>query len=99
MFTDVFKNNSPATVRIDAITPDEIIGNDGGCGSGFIIDHTGIIITNHHVVENSTQIYISIPQFGQNKFSTKIISVFPQVDIALIQIEDISEFKNNMMDG
>ena len=85
------------SVKYNWFCPDLKEPSGSGTGSGFIIDIKKFyIITNHHVVDNSTQIYISIPQFGQNKFSAKIISIFPQVDIALIQIEDITEFQNKL---
>jgi S1-C subfamily serine protease len=81
-------------VKYDWFCPDLKKGSESSTGTGFIIDlKKYYIVTNHHVIKDANQIYISIPQFGQNKFSVSVISTFPQEDIALIQINDIKDFE------
>ena len=85
------------TVKYNWFCPDLKEPGSGSTGSGFIIDNKNYyILTNAHVVANSTEIYISIPQFGQNKFTAKLISTFPHLDLALLQINDIKEFNEKL---
>jgi S1-C subfamily serine protease len=95
-------NNSIVRIQADSVKynwfcPDLKEPGSGGTGSGFIIDlQKYYILTNAHVIANSTEIYISIPQFGQNKFSAILISTFPDLDLALLQIKDIKEFNEKL---
>ena len=85
------------TVKYNWFCPDLKEPGSASTGSGFIIDNKNYyILTNAHVVSNSTEIYISIPQFGQNKFTAKLISTFPYLDLALLQINDIKEFNEKL---
>ncbi len=54
-------------------------------GSGFIIDKKGHILTNEHVVENATQIVISLPDGRQ--FAGKLQGSDPATDLAVLKIE------------
>lgn len=84
-------------IKYDWFCPDLKKGSEASTGTGFIIDlKKHYIVTNHHVIKNSNQIYISIPQFGQNKFSASIVSIFPQEDIALLQINNIKNFESKL---
>jgi serine protease Do len=55
-----------------------------GLGSGVIIDPTGYIVTNSHVVENATEIKVSLPD-GRS-FDGEIIALDPEEDLALLKI-------------
>jgi serine protease Do len=54
-------------------------------GSGFIINKDGHIVTNNHVVENATDIKVSLSD--EEEFGAKIIGRDPKTDVALIKIE------------
>jgi len=54
-------------------------------GSGFIIDKEGHILTNQHVVENATQIVVSLPDGRQ--FTGKLKGSDPATDLAVLQIK------------
>lgn len=54
-------------------------------GSGFIIDKSGYIVTNNHVVEGATKITVKLPDGRQ--FQAKLIGTDPATDIALIKIK------------
>lgn len=54
-------------------------------GSGFIIDPTGFIVTNYHVVSNADE--ISVKLFDDSEFRAKIIGTDPRTDIALLKID------------
>ena len=54
-------------------------------GSGVIIDEKGFIVTNLHVVENATEIEITLED--KREFSAKMVGSDPATDLALLKIE------------
>src|SRR5712691_1243483 len=56
-----------------------------GAGTGFIIDASGLILTNHHVVDGADRIMVRLTD-GRNLHATRIGSD-PDTDIALIKVE------------
>lgn len=54
-------------------------------GSGVIISKDGYIITNNHVVDNATEVSVSLND--NREFTAKVIGSDPQTDIALLKIE------------
>jgi serine protease Do len=54
-------------------------------GSGFIINKDGHIVTNNHVVENATDIKVSLSD--KEEFDAKVIGRDPKTEVALIKIE------------
>ena len=57
----------------------------GGVGTGFIIDKSGYIITNNHVVEDADKIKVKLKD--EREFEAKVIGRDPQTDLALIKID------------
>ena len=54
-------------------------------GSGFVIDATGYIITNNHVIDDAEEVTVT---FSDNsKYSAKIIGRDKKTDLALLKIE------------
>jgi serine protease Do len=56
-------------------------------GSGFIIDKQGHVVTNYHVVENSTSIYVTLTD--KRTYPAKLLDADRFVDIALLQIQNL----------
>lgn len=54
-------------------------------GSGFIINKEGYIVTNNHVVENATDIKVSLTD--KDEYDAKVIGRDPKTDVALIKID------------
>ncbi len=53
-------------------------------GSGFIIDPTGYVVTNNHVITNATEVKV-ILQDG-TKLDAKIVGKDPRADLALLKV-------------
>ena len=54
-------------------------------GSGFIISADGYIVTNNHVVEDASEITVTMPD--TNEYKAKIIGTDPKTDLAVIKIK------------
>jgi serine protease Do len=57
-------------------------------GSGFVIDASGYILTNNHVVENADEIVVKLS--SGKEFKAKVAGRDPKTDIALIEIKGAS---------
>lgn len=66
--------------------PYQKISHGTSYGSGFFISKN-LILTNHHVIEFSMNIYISIPYLGKKQFNGKIACFSIENDYAIIEIE------------
>jgi serine protease Do len=53
-------------------------------GSGFIIDKSGYIVTNNHVIENGKKITVKLPD--GREFNAKLIGTDAATDIALLKV-------------
>ena len=56
-----------------------------GAGSGVIISTDGYIVTNNHVIDNATEIEVTLND--KRTFKAKVIGADPSTDVALIKIE------------
>jgi serine protease Do len=63
-----------------------------GAGSGFVIDKTGYILTNNHVVEDATKVEV---KFGSSEngpwLAAKVIGTDVLTDTALIQLTEMPD--------
>ena len=55
-------------------------------GSGFVIDPSGLIVTNNHVIEGADEIFINFTD-GTKLKVTKILGHDPKTDLALLKVE------------
>ena len=55
-----------------------------GMGSGVIVDASGIVLTNSHVVRNAEEIRVNLPD-GRH-FTAKLLGDSPVYDLAVLQI-------------
>jgi serine protease Do len=54
-------------------------------GSGFVIDASGIIITNNHVIDKADQIFVNFT--NGEELEAKIIGRDPKTDIAVLEVK------------
>jgi serine protease Do len=55
-------------------------------GSGFVIDPSGLVVTNNHVIEGADEIIINFTDGSKLKV-TKILGHDPKTDLALLKVE------------
>ncbi len=55
-----------------------------GIGSGFIVDSSGIIITNYHVVEGATRLRVGLDSGEQ--FIGRVVGVDEETDLAVVRV-------------
>lgn len=55
-----------------------------GTGSGFVIDGSGYIVTNNHVVEGASRVAVTLVDGRQ--FDAEVIGTDPATDIALLKV-------------
>ncbi|MBK9335147.1 MAG: trypsin-like peptidase domain-containing protein [Lewinellaceae bacterium] len=90
-FTTAAEVSTPAVVNIRAL-----IESDGGIweratltgssGSGVIMSPDGFIVTNHHVVENSEEIKVTLAD--KRVYKAEVVGSDPSTDIALLRIAE-----------
>ena len=56
-----------------------------GVGSGFIVSADGYVMTNAHVVEGASEVYVTLTD--KREFKAKIVGVDKRTDVALVKIE------------
>lgn len=71
------QNNEPRTQKVPS------------SGTGFIIDSSGLVLTNNHVVDSATSIKVSMADGTER--DGEIVGVDPETDLALISIGAVQE--------
>jgi len=67
-------------------TPDMPQRRGYALGSGVIVDKSGYILTNNHVVEKADRIQVKFPG-DTTEYDAKVIGVDPPTDLAVIRVE------------
>jgi serine protease Do len=72
------------------MNPEEFADPSGGpvrlgTGSGFVIDPSGVVVTNYHVVQGADQVEVRFKD--GRKFVSKDIKADPNTDIAIVRIQ------------
>jgi serine protease Do len=93
---DIVEYANPTIVGIKNYV--ESVGNSGfgktpktkevvqGSGSGVIISEDGLIVTNHHVIDNSSRVTVTLN--NGEEYNAKIIGSDEFVDLAVLKIEE-----------
>ncbi len=58
-------------------------------GSGFIIDATGYVVTNNHVIEGANKISAKLP--NGREFTAKLVGADEATDVALLKIDGVTD--------
>ncbi|MEN0069667.1 MAG: trypsin-like peptidase domain-containing protein [Propionicimonas sp.] len=77
---------STGVVLIDTIVD---YGTGEAAGTGLVLSSDGIVVTNHHVVEGSTQVEVTDPATGTS-YVADVVGYEPDTDVAVLKLEDAS---------
>ncbi|HML92529.1 Do family serine endopeptidase [Methyloceanibacter sp.] len=73
--------------------PDGMLRKVSSLGSGFVIDPSGLIVTNNHVIEGADEIIVNFNDGSKLKV-TKILGHDPKTDLALLKVEPSRPLKS-----
>ncbi len=59
-------------------------------GSGVIVDKSGVILTNNHLIDQATEIEVRLSD--KRKFKAKVVGRDPKTDLAVLKIEGDGDF-------
>lgn len=65
-------------------------GSGASVGSGFIVDESGLVVTNHHVVEGAMGIKVTL-QDGRS-IEAELVGSDPKTDIAVLRLAESGPF-------
>lgn len=61
----------------------EPVPTEGGSGSGSIIDSKGYVLTNNHVVDRASRLFVNLSDGSQ--FEAEVVGTDPESDLAVIK--------------
>ncbi len=85
----IYREYSRAVVNVTSTTLErgfwlQVIPRKG-TGSGFFVDSSGLILTNHHVIENSDNVEVTL--YDETTVEAEVVGRDPINDIALLKID------------
>ena len=88
---EIYERAAPGVVRVNRTsnsTSTYAVPQGSGLGSGFVIDKTGHIVTNYHVVEGAGEVTVSFS--NRDTVQAEIVGVDPSTDLAVLRVETSS---------
>jgi serine protease Do len=82
-----YVGNAPATAGMNVASPSSQAPDHPRwlLGSGFVIDPSGVILTNDHVIDGAYDIHVTFSD--GTRVSGRVIAATPVIDLALIKVE------------
>lgn len=92
----VYESANEAVVNITTETVSvnwflEPVPVEGGSGSGSIIDESGLVLTNTHVIADASKIFISL--YDGSQYEAKIVGTDVENDLAILKFEPPKNIK------
>ncbi len=87
---EIYEKTLPSVVNITTLTnSQDLFGLDTrevpqGTGSGFFWDEEGRVVTNFHVIQNSTTQRVTLSD--QSAYDASLVGAYPDKDLAVLQI-------------
>ena len=87
---EIYERAASGVVRINAMNSStsgsaDPLGGQDALGSGFVIDKTGHIVTNYHVVRDAGQVTVSFS--NRDTVKATVVGTDPSTDIAVLRVE------------
>ena len=85
---EVYAQNVASTVGITTSVTTNYFGfttTSAAAGSGFVLSEDGYILTNYHVIENSTSIKVTL--YDGNSYDAELIGYDESNDIAVLKVD------------
>lgn len=77
---------STGVVLVDTVLD---YGAGEAAGTGLVLTDDGIVVTNHHVIADSTSITVTVPSTGES-YDAEVVGYDATADVAVLQLEDAS---------
>jgi S1-C subfamily serine protease len=91
----IYRRSAPGVVQITSTTVVEQVDPFGfgvperqtqkALGSGFVIDKSGHIVTNYHVVQGSQNVQVSFS--NRDSMKARVVGVDPSTDLAVLEVD------------
>ncbi len=85
---ELFQRSSPSVVYVTTLIRArsffDVMDVPQGAGSGFIWDGDGRVVTNFHVIANSSDVRVTLDD--QSTYPARVVGVAPDKDIAVLQV-------------
>ena len=87
---EIYERASSGVVRINASdnstsSSTSPFGQSAALGSGFVIDKSGHIVTNYHVVRDAAQVTVSFS--NRDTVQAEVVGTDPSTDLAVLRVE------------
>lgn len=82
---EIVKRCRPAVVSVESTVKNGAASAEIHLGTGFNLLPSGLIVTNRHVIENSSRILIRF--YDGREYSAEHYEMIPDLDLALIRLE------------
>jgi len=87
---EIYVQSGPGVVQV---TSTSVVSNDPffgpqareSLGSGFVIDKSGRIVTNYHVVEGAREVEVNFS--GDDRVPARVVGSDPSTDLAVLEID------------
>jgi len=87
---EIYAQSGPGVVQVTSTSVD---GNDPffgpqprrSLGSGFVIDKSGRIVTNYHVIEDAQEVEVNFS--GDDRVPARVVGSDPSTDLAVLEID------------
>lgn len=84
--TDVIQETDQAVFRIFVLGP-----RGSGFGTGFLVSEDGDVVTNHHVIEGGSRVFVMVKGDGRNEFvEASVVGSNAALDLAVIRAPDLA---------